>query len=46
MKRMKVVLAAVLVSMLVILAGCQSIGGMDISKNLDGLFFIRNNNME
>ncbi|OAB46105.1 copper amine oxidase N-terminal domain-containing protein [Paenibacillus glacialis] len=34
MKRMKVLLAAFLVSMLVILAGCQSVGGLDISKTL------------
>lgn len=31
---MKVLLAAVLVSMLMILAGCQSVGGLDISKAL------------
>lgn len=31
---MKVVLAAVLVSMLMILAGCQSVGGLDIGKAL------------
>ncbi len=34
MKRMKVLLAAGLAAMLVILAGCQSVGGLDISKSL------------
>lgn len=34
MRRMKVLLAAVLVSMLMILAGCQSVGGLDIGKAL------------
>ncbi|OAB48316.1 copper amine oxidase N-terminal domain-containing protein [Paenibacillus antarcticus] len=34
MKRMKVLLASCLVSMLLILAGCQSVGGLDISKSL------------